>query len=641
MNLPKKALVLAAGFGSRMSPLTDTLPKPLLPIWNVPNLERILFSLKTWGVQEVCLNLHHQPQAVISHLMNRYRPQGLRISFSFEPEIAGTGGALDHARWFLTDPAFWIVNADIVLELDPNRLVETFHSSRPLASLWVTDSDGPRTVEVDHGQVRTFRSQQPGGPGTYTLCGVHLVSRKIFDHLTPGPSSIVDAFTGAIRVGRKVLGVSVRDSFWADIGTPESYIAAHINLQRRKGSALSAHPPSPSADSAPFITGMASIGANVEIGSGAKIEDSILMDGARIGARAHIRQAVIGRGAKVRGTVERMAVRASDIANPAIWELLRKLAWNINQTTVIPLSPRGSQRSFFRLQSAHRQIMAVVYDPRRQENCLYARNARFLTAIGVRVPGILIDIPAIHATAMEDLGDLSLQTRIQARAESFVLNCYRAVIEQMVRMHQGGLARLQRNPIPLSPPFSKALYRWERELFATQYLEHRLKLPPRIRAQALRELTGAATRLHKEPHVLIHRDLQSSNVLIHRGEYGFIDFQGMRLGPASYDLASLLCDPYVSLPRHMRDALVGHYASIVGSDPEHTLEIFLWAAVERLSQALGAYARLASQPQTAYFGRHILPGLKMLACILQSLDKCRCLQEIVATEIEQSADEGH
>jgi hypothetical protein len=145
----------------------------------------------------------------------------------------------------------------------------------------------------------------------------------------------------------------------------------------------------------------------------------------------------------------------------------------------------------------------------------------------------------------------------------------------------------------------------------------------------MRDLETAAARLLRAPDVLVHRDLQSSNVLWHRGGPVFIDFQSMRLGPAAYDVASLLCDPYVMLEPARQSRLLEYYLARSPS-PAAVRDSFWLAAVERLAQALGAYGRLAALPGMARFASHIQPALKMMSRVLEHLPGLMDLKRFVA-----------
>jgi aminoglycoside/choline kinase family phosphotransferase len=138
-----------------------------------------------------------------------------------------------------------------------------------------------------------------------------------------------------------------------------------------------------------------------------------------------------------------------------------------------------------------------------------------------------------------------------------------------------------------------------------------MEMPDAVRT----ELENVAALLEREPKALVHRDFQSTNVLWKGGALSFIDFQGMRLGPAAYDLASLVYDPYVTFTEGGRRALVALYAK--KAERPELVKILPYAAVQRLVQCLGAYGRLESvgQPQ---FGKYVLPALENL---LDAADK--------------------
>ncbi|MDD4102635.1 MAG: sugar phosphate nucleotidyltransferase, partial [Kiritimatiellae bacterium] len=208
-NLPAKALVLAAGLGERLRPLTLQSPKPLLPLWGVPLLGRILDMLEAWGVREVAINLHWRPEMIRQYLAGR--ESDLLVRFSHEPEILGTGGALRPLRSFLEDGPFWVVNSDIVAAaLDSAPLLSALKAGNGLAAAWLEPKKGPRTVEADRkGRVTCFRSPTPGVPGTFTFCGAQVVSPRVFDFLPENKvCSIIEAYERAMEQGVFVDGVT-------------------------------------------------------------------------------------------------------------------------------------------------------------------------------------------------------------------------------------------------------------------------------------------------------------------------------------------------------------------------------------------------------------------------------------------------
>ncbi len=288
------------------------------------------------------------------------------------------------------------------------------------------------------------------------------------------------------------------------------------------------------------------------------------------------------------------------------------------------LGARGSDRAFFRSENA----IAVVYDDaKRGENAKYAEHARWLKEKGIAVPAVLCDKPELNVTTFEFVGVTDLKTRVE-KAGPKTIESYVPVVEELAKFNA-----LDASGLDLEPPFNADLWKWERDLFAEHCLGTRFGRE--LSKEVENELLRVAERLDAEPRALVHRDFQSTNILWKNGQFSVIDFQGMRLGPAAYDLASLLYDPYVKLTAGERRALAGLYGKKVNR-PE-ILEVLPFAAVQRLVQALGAFGRLASvgQPQ---FGAFVLPALENLLTVADeaNLDALGALAEDLIS-VEQAS----
>ncbi|NLB60252.1 MAG: NTP transferase domain-containing protein, partial [Lentisphaerae bacterium] len=513
MYYPTKAIVLAAGLGTRLRPLSLDVPKPLMPFWGRPLLELALEMLSAWGVREVLINLHHQPDSILQYLRQRSAAgqSPLRICLSFEPTILGTGGALQRAGWFLDQAPFWIINADIVADLDPAPLLEAFAAPRTLAALWLHPTRGPRSVEMRRGLISTFNSRRPGTAGTYTFCGLHLISPAIGRYLPAGSSSIIAAYALALAARRRLRGVCLPGSYWADVGTPASYLEAHAEawqgLQQglprgRLVSAAAQQRQRAWQGRGVRIQGFAAIGTGVRIAKGARLSQAVLWDGARIASAAHIERAIIGRRTDVRGRVTRLAMRADLIlppaqrsADPQLALALARLRWDPAKVSVIPFAARGSERVFTRLKYAKASAIMISYSTQRRENTLYAAQTRFLQSLPWPVPAILVDMPAQQFLVVEDLGDRSLQHLAQSARPATLERYYRLVLSSLYQLHQRGASAARRRQLELMAPFTAEVYRWERELFAHHFLERRLGLAPARIQGILRELAGVAQAL--------------------------------------------------------------------------------------------------------------------------------------------------
>ncbi|MBN1674641.1 MAG: phosphotransferase [Kiritimatiellae bacterium] len=628
MKKIQKAVILAAGLGTRMRPLSFDKPKPMMPVWGKPLLGHALDLLQSWGVRQVLVNTHREPGPILAYL--RQRPQdGLQVQISHEPALLGTGGMLARAAWFLDDSPFWLINADVAAELDPRPLLKTFRRLDALAVLWLHGALGPRTVEMQDGFITDFRSPRAGAPGTYTFCGYHLLSPQILEYLPKTPvGSIIRAYEAALGAGRRIAGVCVGRSYWSDAGTRERYVAVHeetMALHRAGKPGGRLFDPTylqmmeALFESGVRIDGFVAPGPGARIAPGARIRNAVVWDDAVVEAAARLDTAVIGTRTRVRGRVSRVAVRADRLPDPQLAFVLRRMKWPVEHTTVVPFEPRGSSRSFTRLQKDDVSVILIRYESDRAENALYAEHARFLRRIGIQTPGILHHFPHRRMTVVEDLGDALLREVIAQSDARSAGHLYAQILEAVLTLHGPGSHQAQRRKMKLAPPFSARLYRWERRYFAEHFLTGHLRLPDGEVRGILRDLKEVAASLLQAPPTLIHRDLQSSNILLHNGSPAFVDFQGMRFGAAVYDLASLLCDPYVSLPLPLQIRLLNRYAERT-ADPAAVRALFWPAAVERLAQALGAFARLGALPGTERFLNFIPPAVAMMKRALEQID---------------------
>jgi len=229
-----KAMILAAGLGARLRPLTDNLPKPLLPINGRPLIRYTLLLLKKYGIKEVVINLHHHGDKIKEALKNEV---GLKINYSFEPEILGTGGGLKKASSFLSDGPFFVINGDILVDINLDSLLG-FHQSKKAEITMVlrkdpnVDSWGAVEVNLE-GRIRKIVGQPAHGESG--LCkrmftGVHVMSPNVFQYIPDkGFFNIMDAYREMIREDYFIMGYET-ENYWIDIGTPERYQKAQQDL---------------------------------------------------------------------------------------------------------------------------------------------------------------------------------------------------------------------------------------------------------------------------------------------------------------------------------------------------------------------------------------------------------------------------
>ncbi|MBH0208347.1 MAG: NDP-sugar synthase, partial [Nitrospira sp.] len=234
-----KAMILAAGLGTRLRPLTNTIPKPLLPIAGTPLIVWNLLLLKRHGFHQVVINLHYLGP-MIEQALGDGSKFGMRIIYSHEPVILGTGGGIKKAEPYFSGEPVLILNADTLVELDLEALWD-FHRSRGAVATLVLreDPEADRWGVVEVGeQDRILRITGRGVREAATIArrmfaGIHILHPRLLQQVPKGvASSIIDPYVAAIERGEPVLGYDLR-GYWSDIGTPERY--THAEQDARSG----------------------------------------------------------------------------------------------------------------------------------------------------------------------------------------------------------------------------------------------------------------------------------------------------------------------------------------------------------------------------------------------------------------------
>jgi len=225
-----KAMILAAGLGTRLRPLTDTTPKVLLPVAGRPILEWNLLLLKRHGITEVIINLYHLGEQIVRALGDGAR-LGLRLAYSHEPTLQGTGGGIKQAAPFLKGGPFLVLNGDTLSDCDLTALIAAHRASRALATLAVRDdpnasSWGPVTLDA-HARILQIKGNPPLAERRTALsvcmfAGIQVMEQAVLDAIPPGPGSIIDVYGSLLRQGRPLHGYQM-SGFWSDIGTQERY----------------------------------------------------------------------------------------------------------------------------------------------------------------------------------------------------------------------------------------------------------------------------------------------------------------------------------------------------------------------------------------------------------------------------------
>ena len=235
-----KAMVFAAGLGTRLRPLTDTLPKCLVPVNGRPMIDYPLMLLRHYGIREIVVNVHHHAERVEEYLGDGAR-FGLDVAYSREPVLLDTGGGLLGAKRFLEQDTFVIVNSDVLIDLPLDEVLR-FHREREAAATLVlrkdplADAYGAIWTDAE-GRIRKLLQHEAPGDGSgpleeYMFTGVHVVEPGIFRYMEgPAPFSITRTTYPRMLTGSERLWGFPFDGEWQDMGTRERLQATNLKLR--------------------------------------------------------------------------------------------------------------------------------------------------------------------------------------------------------------------------------------------------------------------------------------------------------------------------------------------------------------------------------------------------------------------------
>lgn len=229
-----KALVLAAGEGTRLRPLTLDRPKPMLPLAGRPLLEHLVALLAAHGIREIAINLHYRPEAIVDHFGDGSR-FGVRITYSPEPRLLGSAGAARQLDWFLDD-AFVVLYGDVLTDVDLSSLIDAHRRFGGVGTVALNEVDDPTRcgiVQLDRtGRITSFVEKPTTDEfGKLANSGIYILERAVIDHVPPGlPFDFgTDLFPALLSAGLPLYGVPA-PGYVLDIGSLERYHRAESDL---------------------------------------------------------------------------------------------------------------------------------------------------------------------------------------------------------------------------------------------------------------------------------------------------------------------------------------------------------------------------------------------------------------------------
>ena len=317
-------MILAGGLSTRLYPLTKQVPKPLVPVAGVPNAEHVIHYLKAYGFDEIAINLHYLADAIVERLGDGSR-FGVRLEYSYEPELLGSAGAVKKLEPFFGDETFVVVGCDDLTDLPLDDLLAFHRDRQAVATIGLVECEEVDQYGVvvldDRGKVVGFQEKPAKGTERSRLAntGIYAFSPEIFAHIPE--QTFFDfgkqVFPALQSAGDPFYGFDARGAYWSDIGTPSEYrrascdvVSGAFTIPATRSSGVD---PTATVGEGVLIEGPVWVGArtrigegatiagpsvlgdNVRVGEGVRIERSILWEGAVVGNGAHLRDTIVGK----------------------------------------------------------------------------------------------------------------------------------------------------------------------------------------------------------------------------------------------------------------------------------------------------------------------------------------------------------
>ena len=280
------AIILSAGYGTRLWPLTEDRTKPALPILGKPLVGYVAEYIASYGFDDIVVNLHHRPESVRAALGDGSK-FGVRLHYVEEPIILGTSGALDNTREFFQNETFLSINGKIITDIDLNAALETHRQTNALATLVLlanTRRERFSVVEVEAGRVKRFGGmpeQTSAAPAPLMFTGIQILEPRIFDYIPRGvfSHSTTDVYPPAMANG-ETIAAHIASGTWRELSTLKRYLDISIEMLQERAERYVA-------------------GKNCAIAPTAHVADSILWDNVTVSNEARVDRCVLGDGVRL------------------------------------------------------------------------------------------------------------------------------------------------------------------------------------------------------------------------------------------------------------------------------------------------------------------------------------------------------
>jgi len=614
--------ILAAGFGERLHPITNYIPKPLLPVLGKPVLQSVIENISILKINEIGINLYHKKETIEEWISRS--PFREKIRLFYEGQILGTGGALKNAEEFLIKGTFLVHNSDILSRIDLKNLLEYHLSSGNLVTLAVHDYPEFNNLIIDEkGFLKVvgtgFKPALVKGQ-RLAFTGIAIYEPAFLKFLPHGASSVVDGWLKAMATDCKIGTYNATECYWRDIGRPSSYATAVIEALRADGEVVYIHSSIEGCKDIQ-LNGCVVIEEKSKIGKNISFKNCIILPGGYAGNNSHHENCILGHHLKIQLSESEML--------------------GLSGKNAPLIGTGGSDRKYYRIKKGRDTAVlmeCIKDDPEFHRQIEYTR---FFLKYGIPVPELIEINPKNTKAIFEDAGDISLYTWLKCpRDKALVEHIYRKVIDILVLMHSEATRHISDCPVLQQRVFDYEYCRWETAYFIERFIVGIKNIRIKNHKKLEKEFHNLALKTDSISKTVIHRDFQSQNIMVKDNmELRIIDYQGARIGPPGYDVASILWDPYYRLEDNMRGRLLDYYISKIKDrfggrfNEKDFRDSLLPCRLQRHMQALGAYGFLSSVKGKKYFLKYVPEGLRLLKDDLSLLkneypELCRLVNQL-------------
>jgi mannose-1-phosphate guanylyltransferase len=309
-----QAFVLAAGLGTRLRPLTDELPKPLVPIFQKPLITFALDHLIATGIKRFVVNTHRLPHLFERQFAER-RYRGCSVDLVNEPDLLETGGGIKNAEPLLPDGDFLTYSGDILTDVRLNSLVEEHFRAGNDVTLALRETGFKPSIAYQQGRIVDI-GERFGIPGAYDFANIAVWSKKVFQRIPQRKISFIPVLLDWIADGGKIGGLVLNEGKWFNIGSSAQYVEAHRMIASENwnpdfiGDADWSTPIAKSAtiDSTAQLRGLTIVGADCYIGASAILQDTIVWPGAQIASRSELQDCIVRTRHRAEGILQNAIV---------------------------------------------------------------------------------------------------------------------------------------------------------------------------------------------------------------------------------------------------------------------------------------------------------------------------------------------